>query len=317
MSRSLACLLVCAAVLPAACKARTQTTTHPEPTPSASASAAHGHPAPHASAKPGKAARAPTHADHPASSAKTQFLVPFAWEADQENAFAKGRSFLKNLMDDNESFARASGAPHFRAFAETQKPRATIVACSDSRVQSVAIDASPENDLFTIRNIGNQITSSAGSVAYGVHHLKTPVLLILGHTGCGAVKAAMKDYKKEGDALKKELDTLTFDRPKGSVDNAAVWKDAVIANVNAQVREAFATYAHEIEVGDLMVVGAVYDFRGDLEAGPGRVTFVNVNGNTEPAKVASFSRAVKLTAAVTTRPPAAPPSASVWRPLPH
>ena len=316
MSRLLPFLLASAAALPFGCKPRAPTT-HAEPAPSASASATHGHASPHASAKPGTSTKPGTHESHASAGPKTRFLVPFAWEADQENAFAKGRSFLKNLMDDNEAFARSAGSTHFRAFADTQKPRATVVACSDSRVQSVAIDATPENDLFTIRNIGNQLTSSAGSVDYGVHHLKTPVLLILGHTGCGAVKAAMKDYKKEGEALKKELDSLTFERPKGSVDSDAVWKEAVIANVNAQVRGAFATYAHEVEVGELMIVGAIYDFRGDLEAGPGRVTFVNVNGNTEPAKVASFARAVKVTPAPAERPPKTARSASVWRPLGH
>ena len=59
-----------------------------------------------------------------------------------------------------------------------------------------------------IETIGNQMTSSQGSVDYGILHLHTPVLLNMGHTDCGAIKAFMKGYEKENDAVKCELDNL-------------------------------------------------------------------------------------------------------------
>ena len=49
---------------------------------------------------------------------------------------------------------------------------------------------SPDNDLFMVRNIGNQMATAEGSVEYGVRHLHTPLLLIIGHAACGAIKAA-------------------------------------------------------------------------------------------------------------------------------
>ena len=289
LRRTASCLVLTIPLL-TACKQAAIEGEH-APAPSASASAGHEKP------KPGGAAHAKAKAEpeeHGPSAEKKSFLVPFAWEADHENAFALSRSFFRDMLSDNEIFMRANGAGHFKPFLDKQKPRATVVACSDSRVQSTALDATPENDLFTIRNIGNQFSNAEGSVTYGVHHLKTPVLLILGHTGCGAVKAAMKDHSKESEPLKKELDSLTFERPKGSVDDNQVWRDAVLANVHTQVKDATSKFAHEVEQGELMVVGAVYDFRNDLGQGSGRVAIVNVNGNTDPTKGSAFARAVRM-----------------------
>ena len=108
-------------------------------------------------------------------------------------------------------------------------PRATVVACSDSRIQSDAFHKSPVNDLFFIRNIGNQIKSAEGSVEYGVHHLHTPVLLIIGHSHCGAIQAALSDYSKESKAIRQELDNLHL--PKATDLN-----QGVIENINQDTR---------------------------------------------------------------------------------
>src|SRR5262249_30186505 len=158
-------------------------------------------------------------------------------------------------------------------------------------------------------NIGNQVANAEGSVEYGVHHLHTPVLLILGHTGCGAVKAAMGDYSKESDAIRRELEPLKIpkrsgekseksrersaDKEKGDKGekngdqekdlDPAVWADGVVANVHAQVARALEKFDEEVGAGTLTVVGAVYDFRNDLHQGLGKVTIVDVNGNAEPA----------------------------------
>ena len=72
------------------------------------------------------------------------------------------------------------------------------------------------NHVFHIRNIGNQIENNFGSVDYGIHHLKTPILLILGHTDCGAVKASQIDFSKESDEIRQELYPLHFNLSKAS-----------------------------------------------------------------------------------------------------
>jgi carbonic anhydrase len=222
-----------------------------------------------------------------------KFAVPFAAEADREDPLAQTRGYFQGLMSDNGAYMRAHDTAFFKAFIGAQKPRATVVACSDSRVQSPAFDATPENDVFFVRNIGNQVHGAEGSVEYGVHHLKTPVLLVLGHTGCGAVKAAMGDYSKESEAIRHELDPIKVPKKTGDKDvEPAAWLDAVAINVHAQVARALEKFDEEVAAGSLTVVGAIYDFRNDLRLGFGKVVIVDVNGNSEAQKIQAFERGV-------------------------
>ncbi len=249
-------------------------------------------PAPEA-AEPAHPAEGGAHARAAAAMSK-KFGVPFAVDVDREEPLAQTRSYFQALFADNSAYMRTHDGAFFKAFATSQKPRATIVTCSDSRVQSPAFDATPENDDFFIRNIGNQISTSEGSVEYGVHHLKTPVLLILGHTGCGAVKGAMGDFSKESAAIRRELEPMKVPKRKEGTkdDDPAQWLDGVVANVHEQVAFALATFGEEVAEGRLTVVGAVYDLRNDLKQGSGRVLLVDVNGHRDAAKVQAFERGV-------------------------
>jgi carbonic anhydrase len=173
-------------------------------------------------------------------------------------------------------------------------PRATVIACSDSRVQTPAFDATPENDDFMIRNIGNQIGNSEGSVEYGVEHLGTPVLLVLGHTGCGAIKAAMGDTSGLSAAVRGEVEKLKPQKPKAGANAEAAWAEAVVKNVNDQVAFALTKFGGRVQAGKLTVIGAVYDFRNDMTQGIGKVNIVNVNGNNEPQRMRAFVDAVEV-----------------------
>lgn len=232
---------------------------------------------------------------------RAKFIIPFTWDSSDEEPLARMRAFMRSALGDNTKYAAEHKAEFFRSFANGQKPRATLVTCSDSRVQSTAFDATPENDVFTIRNIGNQMLTSEGSVEYGVHHLKTPLLLIMGHSGCGAVKAAMGDYTKESSPIVRELSTLKIPRTKeGSAEEQLT--QGVVANVHSQVSLAVLKFGEEVERGDLTVVGAVYDFRDDMRRGAGRFTIVNVNGNAEPERVEAFTRAMLPSSPPMSRP---------------
>ena len=187
-------------------------------------------------------------------------------------------AFLKNIFSDNEEFVYKLSYEHFSRFPTQQEPRATIIACSDSRVQSNAFHKSPVNDLFFVRNIGNQVISTEGSVDYGVRHLHTPVLMIIGHSQCGAVHARMGDYSKETAATQKELNTLNFSEKKDL-------NTAVLENVHFQVAKAMETYKDKIAADQLVVVGAVYDFLDDFHHGEGRLLLTNINGEKDPAKI--------------------------------
>lgn len=234
----------------------------------------------------------PTEASEPG----TRYGVPFGWELSKEEPLAKARGYLGEMLADNAENV-SLGKKHFAPFVDKQAPRATVVTCADSRVQASAYDASPENDDFTIRNIGNQVERAYGSVQYGLEHLHTPVLLILGHTGCGAVKAAMGKLDALEPPIKAELAGMQLPHADPKVPERRAWADAVVANVNRQVDFAVTHFGDALREQRVVVVGAVYDFRNDLGRGYGRLSVVNVNGNVEPSRMKAFEASLAAGAA--------------------
>ncbi len=225
---------------------------------------------------------------------------------DKQQASSGAKDILREISQSNRAFMRKNGPAHFGHFADSQHPRATVITCSDSRVHTHALDATPDGDLFMVRNIGNQIATAEGSVEYGVHHLHTPLLLVVGHVACGAIKAASGDYSKESPTIQRELDTIQI--PKGDAG-----LNSVKLNINNQVRMAMGKFEQEVISGHLTVVGAVYDFKNEMHQGLGKLNIVNVNGETNPAKIAKLDLLQGLDA------PAAKPTmrhAPVRRPPP-
>ena len=191
------------------------------------------------------------------------------------------RDIIRGIVENNGSFVSAHGEAYFKPHVAAQHPRITLVACCDSRVQPIVIEPDPIDKVFTIETIGNQLASAQGSVDYGVLHLHTPVLLIMGHTDCGAIKAFMKGYEKENDAIKGELDNLKASLPapgKGGFEEELMKN--IRANVLSQVVAALRQYRSLVDEGRLTVVGALYDFTNALGKGFGRVVIISVNGVT-------------------------------------
>jgi carbonic anhydrase len=201
--------------------------------------------------------------------------------------FEQLRDLAKNLIADNAEFVDSHTAEYFAPFAETQTPRATVVMCSDARVHTQALDKSPDGDLFMVRNIGNQIATAEGSVEYGVRHLHTPLLLIVGHVACGAIKAVASDYSGESVAIQRELGTIQLPPPKPENDADEEWLHGVIANVNNQVSYALIKFADELKSKKLAIVGTIYDFQNVMGQGQGRLVFININGNIDTAHISA------------------------------
>lgn len=191
---------------------------------------------------------------------------------------ATAQAIIKEIQADDSAYIAAHNATFFQELAKGQHPRATVVTCSDSRVHTNMLDKTPEGDLFMIRNIGNQIATAKGSVEYGINHLASSLLLIIGHAKCGAIAAASSDYSKLEPAIQKELDTIKVGKGVASIDG-------VKTNVNNQVADAMAEYADKVKNGELLIVGAVYDFADDMKQGAGKLNIININGNTDPAKM--------------------------------
>ncbi len=191
---------------------------------------------------------------------------------------------VKRVMLNNDTFVREHRAADFEAYLTAQHPFVTFITCSDARVQTEGfLPYSSIDKVFVIRNIGNQIPNSEGSIDYGILHLHTPLLFIVGHTHCGAVKAAMGDYSHETPGIKKELDALKIPI-RGKVTEEA-WLKNVEANVHYQVQYALKLYGHLVKEGKLVIVGGVYDFLNVYGKGYGRIVIIDVNGEKDPKKI--------------------------------
>ena len=141
-----------------------------------------------------------------------------------------------------------------RALATSQHPWATVLTCSDSRVSpSWVFDTTP-GELFVIRNAGNTaFTEAIASVEYGVSVLKTPLLMVMGHSGCGAVSAAM-----DVNPLTPSLDRL-IQPIRENINGSSDLEDAVKRNAlasastliqrSAVLAEAKASGALKLVVG--------------------------------------------------------------------
>jgi len=214
-------------------------------------------------------------------------IAPFATAVGEEHHAGDSsvaEAFIREIQSDQKAYVAAKGAAFFRELAKGQKPRATVVSCSDSRVHTNMWDKTPEGDLFMIRNIGNQIATSQGSVQYGVNHLGSSLLLIVGHSRCGAIGAALGDYSKLEEPIKKELDTIVVDKNGTSING-------VKTNVNNQVAAAMKEWGEHVKAGKLLIVGAVYDFADDMKKGAGKLNIININGETDPAKLRNMPSA--------------------------
>lgn len=148
-----------------------------------------------------------------------------------------------------------------------QAPFATVITCSDSRVSPEMLFDQGLGDLFVIRVAGNVAdVDEVGSIEYGVGHLKTPVLVVLGHSHCGAVTAVLKEQSVHGSipALVDNIGPAVARARKSGdgLSEAALLARAVEENVFVTIEDLFARSAETrelVEAGSLSVVGAVYE----------------------------------------------------------
>lgn len=186
---------------------------------------------------------------------------------------------MSQIVLGNNYYTQTHPKEYYEEFSSAQKPYITLVTCSDSRVPLNALMPDTANKIFSIQNIGNQIFSSEGSVDYGVLHLKTPMLLFLGHSDCGAIKCQMQGFDNETYGIRHELDFL---RPilseSSQQENLDTYLSQVIEkNLDFQVTQAFRKYKDLVKSGALTIVAGYYDFREEFGKGMGRIVFVNVN----------------------------------------
>lgn len=160
--------------------------------------------------------------------------------------------------------------------AKGQNPYATILGCSDSRVPPELVFDAGFGDLFIVRVAGNVMSPEViGSWQYAAVHLKTPLFVVLGHEGCGAVQAALAAKFKgarERARIRKLLESITpgLRDIRADLSADAQMRAAVEANVRWSIRQVLETPEGKARVreGVLKLVGAVYELT------TGRVRFL-------------------------------------------
>jgi len=171
---------------------------------------------------------------------------------------------LQRLLDGNRRFVEGKiTAPnrnleHLKQVAPKQTPFAAFLGCADSRVPVEIIFDQGFGDVFVTRVAGNVASAEEiASLEFGTLVLGAKVLMVLGHTNCGAVKAALEGTEVPGQiSTLYRLITPGIDRQNKDLDAA------VAANVRAQaniLRDGSTVLSNLIRDGKLKLVGGVYD----------------------------------------------------------
>ncbi|CAJ37483.1 carbonic anhydrase [Methanocella arvoryzae] len=225
--------------------------------------------------------------------------------------FKSGVITLIDKLEYNDEYA-AEVTRHgkYDEHLEAQTPDITLVTCSDSRVLEKCLD-DEIGKIFSIKNIGNRVMPNLGSIEYGTGFLKTPLLIILGHTGCGAIHASMSDISNEHTHVTKSLESI---RPTAANIQKLIIRKGGIAgymkehlpNPDSHISEqdyletlvTEANVDRQVDIllddepirklvydGKLMIIGAIYDFKDIYSPRRGSIFIINVNGETDVNKL--------------------------------
>jgi len=182
---------------------------------------------------------------------------------------------LERLVAGNKRYVAAQQAhpheaPERRAeLSDGQYPFAVILGCADSRVPPEVIFDQGLGDLFVIRVAGNVLDDCVlGSIEYAAAHLHTPLIVVLGHSKCGAVGATVEGGELEGHlpslaaAIQPAVDQARG-LPGDLVDNAV---RANATMVVGQLKASEPVLSELVDAGKLKVVAACYDLdTGEVE----------------------------------------------------
>jgi carbonic anhydrase len=174
---------------------------------------------------------------------------------------------IQALVDGNARFA--TNSPQVRNTADIellwtsgidqkQEPFASVLGCADSRLAPEIIFDQFVGDIFVVREAGNIAVSptNLGSLEYGQAVLKSKVLVVLGHSDCGAVKAAYTKAEPGGN-IQSVVDAI-----KPAIAGATSLEDAIMRNVRAvkdQIRRDSVTLREAEQSDEFAIVGAYYD----------------------------------------------------------
>ena len=181
---------------------------------------------------------------------------------------------IKKLLEGNQRYITGGALHPNQSFehrlelAEGQKPIAAILTCADSRVSPEIIFDQGLGDLFVLRVAGNVINDLfVGSLEYAVEHLNVSLLMVLGHSECGAVDATVKGGQPPGhinslvQAIKPALDRLKKQSPDWV--NIVAKENVKIGVERLRISDPILTARYE--EGNIDIFGAFYNIKsGEL-----------------------------------------------------
>ncbi|KHF24905.1 carbonic anhydrase [Solemya velum gill symbiont] len=203
-----------------------------------------------------------------------------------ERLMISAQQALQRLQEGNRRFV--SGTGHGEELFDTnrrdqlvsgQEPFAIILGCSDSRVPAEIVFDQGLGDLFVIRVAGNIVApSQVGSVEFAAEQFKTPLVVVMGHTHCGAIRATIDELHRPVGERSKNIQAIV-DRIRPSIESLVstpLWEDqeefvkhATRANVRAsvnQLRHGSALLEKLTEEQGLVITGAEYDIQsGEID----------------------------------------------------
>jgi carbonic anhydrase len=188
-----------------------------------------------------------------------------------QEALERLREGNRRFVADNRVSDAAASHTRRRALVEVQTPFAVILGCSDSRVPAEIVFDQGLGDLFVIRVAGNIVApSQIGSVEFAAERYRTRLVVVLGHSQCGAILATVEELKRGSQEQSRHLRSIV-DRIRPSVQaftGTAIGKDpealvhhAVRANIRMScnhLRHGSDILEQLIDNEGLLVVGAEY-----------------------------------------------------------
>lgn len=185
---------------------------------------------------------------------------------------------LERLTQGNQRYVSSKTVCHEdwtakrSALLENQKPFAVIVACSDSRVPPEIVFDQSLGDLFVVRVAGNIVDDFAiGSIEYGVNILGANLVLVLGHSNCGAVNAAFKGMKFDNH-IQEIMNAIQPAIVATKDESGNLLEKAIKANikiVEEKLKSSKPVLAKLLENGTLRILGGYYDLQS------GKVEFLD------------------------------------------
>ncbi len=207
-------------------------------------------------------------------------VAPFiaAAEASSSTSVENGDQALEKLMEGNKRYLKTPKSEHARRteerrieVAEKQNPFAVILACADSRVAPEIIFDQGIGDIFVVRVAGNIVNTAnygvLGSIEYGVLVLGAPLIMVLGHSRCGAVAGAIEALQKGTQFPGSINNIVTTIKPaveaaKGEPGD--LLHNSILSNVRMGVNNlngSVPVIADMVKEGKVKIVGANYDLK--------------------------------------------------------